>query len=418
MHDGRSSAKGSVPTPKPIKYRLACDRCQRSKIRCDQERPACRRCTHKGMECVYSPARRAGRPRTRNDANSNKSSFSAESSQSASQTRRPTPAGEHCINIPATRWGPPLSPPGTTGSTSDDCTSSNAAIIPGLAPPIQLLSPDDMRFSHDPQPDDYFLHGLLDLTDSDGSGPTQTADCDYDMFSDFDLSPDLLAPTFSSAPAPAPWEPAQPPSPHAQHHQSPHQPAHHLATIPPAPITTPDNCTPSPSPTPSAHPCHCTTTLLAHLSPAPSPPPTALLASKALLARCRAALACPNACRTRASTALLVCSCVDRALSPLMGDASLWASPTGSDKGVLCGEDDGAPLRCGGLAIGGAERRAAVRTLVVRRMVEGLEVLGGLRGALVEGGGGGGCAWALCADLVGEFAGKVAERVEAVRAQM
>ncbi|KAH7044062.1 hypothetical protein B0J12DRAFT_578216 [Macrophomina phaseolina] len=65
MQNGHSTTKGSTALPKPIKFRLACDTCQRSKIRCDQERPACRRCVKKGIECVYSPARRAGRPRTR-----------------------------------------------------------------------------------------------------------------------------------------------------------------------------------------------------------------------------------------------------------------------------------------------------------------------------------------------------------------
>ncbi|KAL7623516.1 hypothetical protein AAE478_007199 [Parahypoxylon ruwenzoriense] len=51
-------------TPRePVKYRTSCDRCQNIKLRCSQDKPACRRCASKGLRCVYSPLRRIGRPR-------------------------------------------------------------------------------------------------------------------------------------------------------------------------------------------------------------------------------------------------------------------------------------------------------------------------------------------------------------------
>ncbi|KAI1389348.1 uncharacterized protein F4822DRAFT_198186 [Hypoxylon trugodes] len=46
-----------------VKYRTSCDRCQNIKLRCSQEKPACKRCAKKGLRCIYSPLRRMGRPR-------------------------------------------------------------------------------------------------------------------------------------------------------------------------------------------------------------------------------------------------------------------------------------------------------------------------------------------------------------------
>ncbi|KAF4418727.1 hypothetical protein FACUT_11717 [Fusarium acutatum] len=45
------------------KLRGCCDGCTRSKVKCSGERPSCQRCRIRGLDCVYSQARRAGRPR-------------------------------------------------------------------------------------------------------------------------------------------------------------------------------------------------------------------------------------------------------------------------------------------------------------------------------------------------------------------
>ncbi|KAF5640815.1 hypothetical protein F52700_3527 [Fusarium sp. NRRL 52700] len=45
------------------KLRGCCDSCTRSKIKCSGEMPSCQRCRIRGLDCVYSKARRAGRPR-------------------------------------------------------------------------------------------------------------------------------------------------------------------------------------------------------------------------------------------------------------------------------------------------------------------------------------------------------------------
>ncbi|KAJ5435518.1 hypothetical protein N7445_006403 [Penicillium cf. griseofulvum] len=44
------------------KLKGSCDVCSTSKLRCDKQKPSCRRCTNLGHPCTYSPARRAGRP--------------------------------------------------------------------------------------------------------------------------------------------------------------------------------------------------------------------------------------------------------------------------------------------------------------------------------------------------------------------
>lgn len=51
----------SQPTITP-RIRNSCNDCTRSKLKCSGEKPSCQRCTSRGQDCVYSEARRAGRP--------------------------------------------------------------------------------------------------------------------------------------------------------------------------------------------------------------------------------------------------------------------------------------------------------------------------------------------------------------------
>lgn len=87
-------------------------------------------------------------------------------------------------------------------------------------------------------------------------------------------------------------------------------------------------------------------------------------------------------------------------------------------------DEEHEPLRCGTLPIRGADRRAVVRVLLVKRVLEAQRVLERLRDALLSGLLVDGEATvknpllALCADVAGEFATKVAERVETVKLQM
>ncbi|KAI1501595.1 hypothetical protein F5X99DRAFT_382394 [Biscogniauxia marginata] len=44
------------------RLRNSCDQCSDCKLRCDGEKPTCRRCSHRNRPCFYSHARPAGRP--------------------------------------------------------------------------------------------------------------------------------------------------------------------------------------------------------------------------------------------------------------------------------------------------------------------------------------------------------------------
>ncbi|KAG9186922.1 hypothetical protein G6011_10030 [Alternaria panax] len=493
MQDKDSSVKGSVPTPKPTKYRLACDSCQHSKIRCDQERPKCRRCAKKGIECVYSPARRAGRPRTRNKT---KSTYSIESSASASLKGYLTPMTEHGISVPASGQTSPFGQPGMM-CASEDCSSSssssNTSTIPSMAQTIPLPSPEDMDFSSYRQSDDDFMQGMPDFTRSQCGTPKQTTNCYYPMSPEFHIAPELLNLGFCGAP----WEQQHDQEQH-QALSTPmlfdenlpyfglltpdgHQPRHldqHPNDIPiPTTITTTNDvesgsytmhpqqqvqpqCLQSFDQTPhSTKSCNCVSNLLDYLStpchgPSSSPiasTPTALSTSRTLIACCCTTITCPNACSTRPSTALLICEAIDRALVSLkLGGTSIWTpiqapNPSYDNRGSsspssLSSISDGnsndlmlpssaadeecEPLRCGSMPIQGADRRAVVRVLLVKRVLEAQRVLERLRDALVAGLVVGedvtvkNPLLALCADVVGEFTKKVAERAEIVRLKM
>ncbi|KAF1935310.1 hypothetical protein EJ02DRAFT_460493 [Clathrospora elynae] len=493
----RQSEKGSAPTPIPTKYRLACDSCQHSKIRCGQERPKCRRCAKKGIECVYSPARRAGRPRTRNNS---KSSSSVENSASASLKGYLTPTTEHGITIPASGWMSPFAPPSML-STSENCSSSSSSSntsTPIMAQTIQMPSPDDMEFSPYQQSDDDFLQGLPDLTGSQCGTPKQTTNCYYPMSPEFHIAPELLNIGFCGAP----WEQQQQQQEHEQHqptsttmlldgglpyfglltpedHQSLHHPDQHQedTPIPTTSSNSIESCSYAIPPQqqvqpqfpqsvdhapPSTKSCNCVSTLLDHLSTPSHAPSSSSLAStsaafstsRILITCCCTTMACPNACSTRPSTALVICEAIDRALVSLKLDGtSLWTptlapipsyedgtssspSSSSSSSGTSGGnsndimlpssavDEEHEPLRCGTLSIRGADRRAVVRVLLVKRVLEVQGLLERLRDTLLSGLLVGGDVavkkplLALCADVVGEFAKKVAERVETMKLQM
>jgi hypothetical protein len=60
------------------KLKDSCDLCSASKLRCDKQKPTCTRCATLNRPCIYSPARRAGRPHR----------VRREKSQSQSENRR------------------------------------------------------------------------------------------------------------------------------------------------------------------------------------------------------------------------------------------------------------------------------------------------------------------------------------------
>ena len=53
---------GRLGQPRPLKFRASCDACSSSKVKCDQGRPNCLRCSKLGTKCHYSLSRRMGKP--------------------------------------------------------------------------------------------------------------------------------------------------------------------------------------------------------------------------------------------------------------------------------------------------------------------------------------------------------------------
>jgi hypothetical protein len=62
--NNNTTTAAARPT-KPWKLRQTCDLCGEAKVKCDKGNPRCGRCDRLSYECVYSPARRIGRPRPR-----------------------------------------------------------------------------------------------------------------------------------------------------------------------------------------------------------------------------------------------------------------------------------------------------------------------------------------------------------------
>lgn len=59
----RSPKMPSIQKRQP-RLKDSCDTCSSSKVRCDKDKPSCSRCSEKGLSCVYSFSRRAGRRNT------------------------------------------------------------------------------------------------------------------------------------------------------------------------------------------------------------------------------------------------------------------------------------------------------------------------------------------------------------------
>ncbi|EUC41440.1 hypothetical protein COCMIDRAFT_8836 [Bipolaris oryzae ATCC 44560] len=203
--------------------------------------------------------------------------------------------------------------------------------------------------------------------------------------------------------------------------------------------------------------CSCAFALLGHLSHAsptsyPASTSAGLSTSRIVITSCRNTLRCPNACYMRPSMALIICEVIDRALIALKPDGiSLWtsilapmpnhengtsSSPLSSSSCSISGgksnndtmltpvDDEHEPLRCGTLSIRGVDRRVMVRILLMKRVLEVQGVLERLRDILVSGllvsenETMKNQLLALSANLVGEFARKVTEKVETMKLQM
>ena len=115
----------SLDRPRPAKFRSSCDACSASKIKCDQERPSCLRCSNLGIKCNYSPSRRMGKP----------SAASRDLANAAKGAKAP----QAKASIPQKR---PLQPPSRASSTAP----AEAALLNQTGPALDtfLMEPDDL----------------------------------------------------------------------------------------------------------------------------------------------------------------------------------------------------------------------------------------------------------------------------------
>lgn len=60
----------SPSTEPEVKLRSTCDRCTALKVRCNKQKPKCKRCRDGGSECVYGPYRWRGRPSSNSTSSS------------------------------------------------------------------------------------------------------------------------------------------------------------------------------------------------------------------------------------------------------------------------------------------------------------------------------------------------------------
>ncbi|EWG44777.1 hypothetical protein FVEG_15721 [Fusarium verticillioides 7600] len=74
------------------RLRGCCDSCTKSKLKCSGEMPCCQRCRIRGLDCVYSQARRAGRPRLKPKT--------SKASMTACVRREPQTSLTSCIKQP------------------------------------------------------------------------------------------------------------------------------------------------------------------------------------------------------------------------------------------------------------------------------------------------------------------------------
>ncbi|KAF2219168.1 hypothetical protein BDZ85DRAFT_46612 [Elsinoe ampelina] len=142
-----------VARTRPITYRLSCDACQRSKVKCGQERPACRRCLDHCTECVYSPSRRAGRPRSKKTTTSCSSDATT---ASASQAEFEI---QSCLSPASTVPGPQPSlrndgldervTEGSNNQVPDAFTSRLTPIWDGLLDPGGIIGDMNMNLLSD-----------------------------------------------------------------------------------------------------------------------------------------------------------------------------------------------------------------------------------------------------------------------------
>nr|QSQ85913.1 hypothetical protein [Preussia typharum] len=170
-----------------LKYRMSCDICHAAKIKCGSQKPSCRRCSVKKLDCVYSVSHRKGRPREKRKAPDD--GVTTEYSQSLPepiQTEAPD-----AWTPPSTNFDPPATTePSETSSTQHAGATDSLAFTTDFTPfeldnnfgfsTDMLCSLDEPTIAEDVEPAMEISTGQVE----------NTIDTSYD--GDFLLSPEML----------------------------------------------------------------------------------------------------------------------------------------------------------------------------------------------------------------------------------
>ncbi|KAK8203300.1 hypothetical protein BKA81DRAFT_362738 [Phyllosticta paracitricarpa] len=151
--------------------------------------------------------------------------------------------------------------------------------------------------------------------------------------------------------------------------------------------------------------CPCSATLLQHLAESTAARSssrggsdgddcsaflvTAVQKSKVLLDQCFRVVSC-GTCGPRLSSALMLCQAMDE-VSMALGMGTVWIDQQAAAGGGTAGGDDQrmslstsltrdkVPLRCGGYVVRAADRRHALRALIMKRVTEMQSAMGKLQ---------------------------------------
>lgn len=392
--------------PKVPKIRLSCDSCQRSKIRCSQERPACRRCLKHGIECIYSPSRRAGRPRIRRASAVSQSPPSPPPAPTA--TAQSTPPQEHQTVEPApvpSRSEPercsPLVPLSYASPPRDDTINVASARPEAAAVPTPISS---RFFGQSPVPP-------ADNHDHDASFSALTNLGVADSFSPMFPGVGSNEPSFGFDFLLTPLDGLALPS----------------KTTPRFDSLSLSNSSPSAGtdgPGPMVPDCDCSITLLDKLAQSQRAQDqyaeqlasiaSAVSKSRPLLTACCRVLSCSQ-CAPRFSSILMVCEALDR-VSVALDMGHLWDG-VGNDGQTSCAAistdlaQDGSPLRCGGYSVRGGDRRIVLRVLIVKHLTELQAIMSKLQSAVDYSTMSKSPLQKTCADLVCRFGTKLSGKI-------
>lgn len=381
------------------KIRQSCDNCQRSKVRCSQDRPVCSRCLKHGSGCIYSLSRRVGRPRLRRDTGSSSKSVEARTPKTRpTYSQIPSPSETATIaDARGSKFTLERTPPQSAGHTFQSAYLTAQTSITQLetashqeislvSPPVSTIQPMHVSEygteevngqSRDifPATAEYFDYSM----DLPGYLSTDNHDCYGQPVFPQDLTSfghDAAFANMSKFDYPLCFDDGSRGTElDSISMAGPNTPST-LALLSTSSSGHSDSSTCSTSSS-QASDCNCAFRLLNHLaqtSPSrsignetSSRVATAIHSTKEILRLCKELLQCPR-CSARWSTIMLMCEAVDR-FSIALEVGSIWAKGS-RDLVQNCLVRKNLPVQCGNYFVPSSDRTLVLKALLSNRMNE------------------------------------------------